>query len=96
MNASTIFTAIATLAFAGSAFAAEVPAANAAATGAAAAATTAAATATATAAAAATPAGAGEKMLAAAQLRDKVRAEAAQAAGSRRATEASQFDWFMK
>ena len=91
MNASTFFSAIATLAFAGSAFAAELPAANAAATSAAA--TTAAA---ATVVAAAAPAGAGEKMLAAAQLRDKVRAEAAQAAGSRRATEASQFDWFMK
>ena len=94
MNASTFFSTIATLAFAGSAFAAGVPAANAAATSAAAAATTVAATTTA--AAAAAPAGAAEKALVAAQMRDKVRAEAAQAAGSRRATEASQFDWFMK
>jgi hypothetical protein len=88
MNASTLFAAIAAIAFAGSAFAADVPAANATTTAAAAAAVqvSAAAQAPAAAAAVAKPAG---------PTRAQIRAEAEEAARTRRSTEASQFDWFM-
>lgn len=83
MNASKLFAAVATLAFAGAAYAGETPAAAAATTTAAAQVTVAAQAAT---AAPADKAG----------QRDKVKAEAVEAMNNRRATEASQYDWFMK
>jgi hypothetical protein len=86
MNASKLFTAIAALAFAGAAFANDTPAAAAATAPAAAAAQVAVA---AKAPAVATP---GDKRSTA----EKTRAEAVEANYNRRATEASQFDWFMK
>ncbi len=91
MTASKLFTAIATFAIAGAAFATDLPVANAAATTAATTAATATA-ATAAAPAAAAAAAAAKKIA----DRNKVKAEAIEAAGNRRATEASQFDWFMK
>lgn len=87
MNASKLFTAIAAIAFAGSAFAADVPAANASATAAAATAQTAAAAKSLTHVPAAKPG---------LRTRAEVRAEAAEAARSHRATEAGQFDWISK
>jgi len=86
MNASKLFTAIATLAFAGAAFAAETAPA-AATTSAAAAAQVAVA-----AKSAAVPAPADKTV----RSREQTRAEAVEAMNNRRATEASQFDWFMK
>jgi hypothetical protein len=83
MNASKLFTAVAALAFAGAAFAADTPAAATA--------TTTAAAQVAVAAQAATAAPA-DKVA----TRDKVKAEAVEAMNSRRSTEASQYDWFMK
>jgi hypothetical protein len=85
MNASKLFATIAAIAFAGGAFAADVPAANATVT-------TAAANAAQVSAAAQSVAAAAAKQA----HRDKVRAEAEEAARNRRSTEASQFDWFMK
>ncbi len=92
MTASKLFTAIATFAIAGAAYATDLPVANAAAT------TAATTAATATAATAAAPAAAAAAAAAAKKSadRNKVKAEAIEAAGNRRATEASQFDWFMK
>ncbi|SHH16797.1 hypothetical protein [Massilia sp. CF038] len=84
MNASKLFAAVATLAFAGAAFAGETPAAAAA--------TTTAAAQVTVAAQAATAAAPADK----AGQRDKVKAEAVEAMNNRRATEASQYDWFMK
>jgi len=86
MNASKLFTAIATLAFAGAAFAADTAPA-AATTSAAAAAQVAVA-----AKSAAVPAPADKAV----RTREQTRAEAVEAMNNRRATEASQFDWFMK
>ena len=83
MNASTLFAAIAALAFAGSAFAAD-PAATATATAAAAQVSV----------AAAAPAAVADK--AAGPSRAQIRAEAVEANQNRRASEASQFDWFSK
>ncbi len=84
MNASKLFTAIATIAFAGSAFAADVPAANA----------------TVTAAASAAQVSVAAKSLAVQtqgpRSRAEVRAEAKEAAKNHRATEAGQFDWIAK
>lgn len=86
MNASKLFTAIAALAFAGATFAAETTPA-AATTSAAAAAQVAVA-----AKSAAVPAPADKAV----RTREQARAEAIEAMNNRRATEASQFDWFMK
>ncbi|UUZ55601.1 hypothetical protein LP419_08410 [Massilia sp. H-1] len=83
MNASKLFTAVAALAFMRAAFAADTPAAATA--------TTTAAAQVAVAAQAATAAPADK-----AAVREKTKAEAIEAMNSRRATEASQFDWFMK
>ncbi len=83
MTASKLFTAIATIAFAGSAFAADVPAANA----------------TVTAAASAAQVSVAAKSLSIQQgprSRAEVRAEAKEAAKNHRATEAGQFDWIAK
>lgn len=87
MKASNLFIAIAAVAFAGAAFAADVPAANAAATS--------------TAAAAANVSVAAKSLNVPAVLvaknmgrsREEVRAEAVEAVKNYRATEASQFDW---
>jgi hypothetical protein len=87
MNASKLFTAIAALAFAGATFAAETTPAAAATTSAAAAAQVAVA-----AKSAAVPAPADKAV----RTREQARAEAIEAMNNRRATEASQFDWFMK
>ena len=84
MNASKLFIAVTTLAFAGAAFAADTPAAATA--------TTTAAAQVAVAAQAATAAAPADK----AAVREKAKAEAIEAMNNRRATEASQFDWFMK
>jgi hypothetical protein len=88
MNASKLFTAVAALVFAGSAFAADLPGANAAAISAA--------------AAAAQVSVAAKSLNVPAILVDKsagpsraqVRADAVAALKTQRATEASQFDWF--
>jgi hypothetical protein len=87
MNASKLFTAIATLAFAGAAFAADTAPAAATTTSAAAAAQVAVA-----AKSAAVPAPADKAV----RTREQTRAEAVEAMNNRRSTEASQFDWFMK
>ncbi|HEY0060918.1 MAG TPA: hypothetical protein VGC21_02285 [Telluria sp.] len=84
MNASKLFAAVVTFAFAGAAFAAETPAASTATT-------TAAAQVTVASQAASTAAPADK-----AAQREKVKSEAVEAMNNRRATEASQYDWFMK
>ena len=90
MNASKLFATIAAVAFAGSAFGADVPAANAAAT---------------SAAAAAAQVSVAAKSLnvpailvnkSAGPSRAQIRAEAIEAVKNHRSTEASQFDWFTK
>jgi hypothetical protein len=88
MNASKLFTAIAAIVLAGGAFAADIPAANATAT------TAAANAAQVTVAAQAVPAAVPARP--AGPTRAQVRAEAEEAVRNRRATEASQFDWFTK
>jgi len=90
MNASKLFAAAAAVVFAGSAFAADLPAANAAATSAA--------------AAAAQVSVAAKSLNVPAILVDKsagptraqVRAEAIEALKTQRSTEAGQFDWLTK
>jgi hypothetical protein len=86
MNASKLFTAIAAVAVAGSAFAADVPAANAGATAGAAAAQVSVAAKSLN-----VPAVLVAKTT---RTREEVRAEAVEAVKNHRATEASQFDWF--
>ncbi|WP_426100476.1 hypothetical protein [Massilia sp. TSP1-1-2] len=88
MNASTLFTAVAAIAFAGSAFAADAPVANAAVSAAAA------AQLTVTAQALNIPVVLVNK--AAGRSRAEVRAEAVEAVKHQRATEAGQFDWISK
>lgn len=92
MNASKLFTAIAAalIASANPAFATELPVASASA------ATAANSAAVATTAAAAAPAAAAKPAATPRADREKIKAEAIEAASNRRATEASQFDWFMK
>lgn len=87
MNASKLFTAVAAVVFAGSAFAADLPVANAAATSAAAAA----AQVSVAARSLNVPAILVDKS--ASPTRAQVRAEAIEALKHQRATEASQFDW---
>ncbi len=88
MNASKLFTAVAALAFAGSAFAADVPVANAAISAAAA------AQLTVTAERLNIPAVLVNKSTG--RSRAEVRAEAIEAVQNHRATEAGQFDWLTK
>ncbi len=92
MNASKLFAAVATLAVAGSAFAADLPAANAVATSAAVAAN--AAQVTVAAKSLNVPSLVVDKS--AGPTRAQVRAEAIEAVKNHRATEASQFDWYTK
>jgi hypothetical protein len=87
MNASKLFVAVAAVVFAGSAFAADLPVANAAVTSAAAAAQVSVAAKSLNVPAILVDKSAGPS-------RAQVRAEAVEAAKNRRATEASQFDWF--
>lgn len=84
MTAPKLTIALITLAFAGAAAAADAPATSAA--------TSAAQAAVAAQSVAAAPAAAP----APATKRDQAKAEAIEAMNNRRATEASQFDWFMK
>ena len=88
MNASTLFTAVAAIAFAGSAFAADAPVANAAVSAAAA------AQLTVTAQSLNIPVVLVNKS--AGRSRAEVRAEAVEAVRTQRATEAGQFDWISK
>jgi hypothetical protein len=88
MNASKLFTLVAAIAFAGSAFAADAPVANAAVTAAAA------AQLTVTAQALNIPTVLVNKS--AGRTRAEVRAEAVEAVKNHRATDASSFDWFSK
>jgi hypothetical protein len=88
MNASKLFTLVAAVAFAGSAFAADAPVANAALSAAAA------AQLTVTAQALNIPAVLVNKS--AGRTRAEVRAEAVEAVKNHRATEAGQFDWLSK
>ncbi len=88
MNASKLITAVAAIAFAGSAFAADAPVANAALSAAAA------AQLTVTAQKLNLPAVLVDKS--AGRSRAEVRAEAVEAVRSHRATDAGQFDWISK
>lgn len=96
MNASKLFAAVATIVFAGSAFAADVPAANAAATTAANSAAAAAAAAQVSVAAKSLNVPAILVNKSAGPTRAEIRAEAIEAVKNHRATEASQFDWYTK
>jgi hypothetical protein len=96
MNASKLFTAVTAIVFAGSAFAADLPAANAATTSAAAAAAQVSVAAAAQVSVAAKSLNVPAILVnkSAGASRAQVRAEAVEAAKNHRSTEASQFDWF--